>query len=162
MLLALLRSGSRPDARSGLRREAFFRPILPALVLAGAFVTLPLAARSAELDLTVDNVKPGGALRIAVYGSAADYRKTAVKELQVPASGNPVSVRIALDPGDYAIALYHDRNGNGTLDSNLLGIPTEPYGFSGNARNLMGPATWEQAKFGLAAGGGAVMVKLSD
>ena len=28
----------------------------------------------------------------------------------------------------------------------MLGIPKEPYGFSGTGRNLAGPATWEQAK----------------
>jgi len=28
-------------------------------------------------------------------------------------------------PGSYAIAAIHDENGNGTLDKNFLGIPTE-------------------------------------
>jgi uncharacterized protein (DUF2141 family) len=98
-----------------------------------------------------------------VYGSQADYRKTAVKEIKVAAAGDPVAIQITgLAPGDYAIALYHDRNGNEKLDSNLMGIPTEPYGFSGTARNLMGPATWEQAKFSLPAEGSAVNVRLSD
>lgn len=51
-----------------------------------------------------------------------------------------------LAPGDYAIKLFHDKNDNGKLDTNLLGIPTESYGFS-NSPKVMGPASFEDAKF---------------
>jgi uncharacterized protein (DUF2141 family) len=44
-----------------------------------------------------------------------------------------------LDPGQYAIILFHDENGNGKLDRNALGVPTEPYGFSNNVRGFLGP-----------------------
>ena len=33
------------------------------------------------------------------------------------------------------------------FDTNFLGIPTENYGFSNNARGLFGPPNWEDAKF---------------
>ena len=49
--------------------------------------------------------------------------------------------------GTYAIKLYHDKNGNDELDTNFLGIPKEPYGFSNNARGTFGPAKWDDAKF---------------
>jgi len=125
---------------------------------------LPTPAWSSDLELRVENVKsPDGDLRVAVYGTPAEYRKSAVKEIKVAAAGAPVPIRITgLAAGDYAIALFHDRNGNEKLDSNLMGVPIEPYGFSGTERNLMGPATWEQAKFSVAADGAAVTVKLSD
>jgi uncharacterized protein (DUF2141 family) len=133
-------------------------------VLAATALVLPIAAWSSDLDLKVENVKgAGGDLRVAVYGSADDYRRKAVKEVMAAAGSDPVSIRIAgLAAGQYAIALFHDRNGNEKLDSNLMGIPTEPYGFSGSARDLMGPATWEQARFDLAPGGATVTVRLSD
>ncbi|MDZ7756077.1 DUF2141 domain-containing protein [Rhodohalobacter sp.] len=36
-------------------------------------------------------------------------------------------------------AIYHDKNTNGELDTNLSGIPEEAYGFSNNARgNALG------------------------
>ena len=158
-----LLSGQRSHSSLGLHRQGFRRKVLPVFALPVlALVALPLTAWPAELDLKIENVKPGGDLMIAVYGSAADYRKAAVKEIKVPARSDPTAVPIALDAGDYAIALYHDRNGNGKLDSNLLGIPTEPYGFSGSAGQQMGPATWEQAKFSVAASGGTITVRLSD
>ena len=49
--------------------------------------------------------------------------------------------------GEYAIKLFHDENMNGELDSNFLGIPTEDYGFSNNARGTFGPAEYDDAKF---------------
>ncbi len=134
------------------------------LILLPALAALPLAAWSADLDLRIDNVKEAvGDLMVGIYSNAQDYRKTAVKTIKAPASGNPVAIRIpGLGAGDYAIAIYHDRNGNQKLDSNMLGIPKEPYGFSGTGRNLAGPSTWEQAKFSLPAEGGAVTIPLSD
>jgi uncharacterized protein (DUF2141 family) len=49
--------------------------------------------------------------------------------------------------GEYAIKLYHDENGNNKMDRNMLGIPSEDYGFSNNASGSFGPADYEDAKF---------------
>lgn len=45
----------------------------------------------------------------------------------------------------FAVAAFHDENGNGVLDRNRLGIPTERYGFSNNARGSFGPPSFESA-----------------
>jgi uncharacterized protein (DUF2141 family) len=45
-----------------------------------------------------------------------------------------------LTPGNYAVSLFHDRNGNGKLDKNFLGIPREGYGFSNDEFNWYGAA----------------------
>jgi uncharacterized protein (DUF2141 family) len=52
-----------------------------------------------------------------------------------------------LPPGSYALAAYHDRNNNGKLDSNRLGMPLEPYAFSNNARGILGPPSFGDARF---------------
>ncbi len=53
--------------------------------------------------------------------------------------------------GDYAVAVMHDENGNGELDSNLVGAPTEGYGFSNNAKSgMFGPPSFEKARLRLA------------
>ena len=49
--------------------------------------------------------------------------------------------------GTYAIKVYQDKNVNGELDTNFIGIPKEPYGFSNNARGRFGPAKWDDAQF---------------
>ncbi len=48
-----------------------------------------------------------------------------------------------LPNGNYAIAVYHDANGNNKLDKNFLGIPTEKYGFSNDAMGSFGPPDYE-------------------
>lgn len=37
---------------------------------------------------------------------------------------------LELNDGEYSFAIYHDINENEKLDSNIFGIPKEPYGFS--------------------------------
>ena len=49
--------------------------------------------------------------------------------------------------GDYAIKAFHDEDSNGKIDTNFLGIPTESYGFSNNAKGLLGPPGFDKAKF---------------
>jgi uncharacterized protein (DUF2141 family) len=44
-----------------------------------------------------------------------------------------------------AISAYQDRNDNGQLDKNILGIPTERYGFSNNPKRGYGPPTFDQS-----------------
>jgi uncharacterized protein (DUF2141 family) len=39
-----------------------------------------------------------------------------------------------LEPGKYAIVVYHDDNSNKLCDKNFFGIPTEAYAFSNNKR----------------------------
>lgn len=146
-------SGSAPRA-----------PALRGIACALALATLPAAANAADIAVTVENVKStDGALMVALYASAEDYRKKSLRGVQAAPAPGAVSVRFdGVPAGDYAIAMFHDRNGNGKLDSNLMGIPTEPYGFSGDQRPVVGPPDWQQAKFGVTEGGATVTVRLSD
>lgn len=43
-----------------------------------------------------------------------------------------------IPPGTYAMAVIHDENMNGKLDTNWLGVPTEGYGFSNDAKGVLG------------------------
>jgi uncharacterized protein (DUF2141 family) len=43
--------------------------------------------------------------------------------------------------------MFHDVNGDGRMNTNPFGIPTEPYAFSNNARGQFGPASWADAVF---------------
>jgi len=49
--------------------------------------------------------------------------------------------------GTYAIKVFHDEDEDEELDTNFLGMPTEDYGFSNNAKGSFGPASWDDAKF---------------
>ena len=60
--------------------------------------------------------------------------------------GNSILV-VNLKPGTYGITLYHDQNGNGELDTNLLGAPNEPFGFSNNPNIGFSTPNFDAFKF---------------
>ena len=55
-----------------------------------------------------------------------------------------------IKPGKYAVTVFHDLNNNGKLDTNDLGFPIEPYGFSNNASNrAFGPPTFKDIQINI-------------
>lgn len=52
-----------------------------------------------------------------------------------------------LKPGKYAFKYFHDENSNKKLDTNLIGIPKEGFGFSNNAKGKFGPPSFEKMIF---------------
>jgi uncharacterized protein (DUF2141 family) len=52
-----------------------------------------------------------------------------------------------IPPGTYAIAVIHDENMNGKLETNWLGVPKEGYGFSNDATSVVGAPSFSAASF---------------
>lgn len=50
-----------------------------------------------------------------------------------------------LEPGSYAVAVFHDENNDEALNVNCLGIPIEGFGFSNNPRILKGIPKFEDS-----------------
>ena len=98
------------------------------------------------ITLMIEGVDdPVGEIRIAIFDSENRYLENPSLADVVPASQTKIEWQI--ENLAYGIAVYHDKNKNGKLDTNMLGIPLEDYGFSNNARGRFGPASWSQAKF---------------
>ncbi len=57
-----------------------------------------------------------------------------------------------IQPGTYAISVFHDENSNGRLDMNFLGIPREGVGASNNAKGRFGPPKFNNASVGYSGG----------
>ena len=53
--------------------------------------------------------------------------------------------------GPFAISVFHDKNGDRKLDTGPFGIPSEPYGFSRDARGELGPPSFDEARLDLPA-----------
>ncbi len=71
----------------------------------------------------------------------------------VPISGGTAVTTFEDVPaGPFAVSVYHDEDGDGKLDTNLVGIPSENYGFSADASGVFGPPSFEEASLELAAG----------
>lgn len=54
---------------------------------------------------------------------------------------------VGIPHGRYALAVIHDENMNGKLDTKWLGTPKEGYGFSNNAKAIFGPPSFSAAGF---------------
>jgi len=97
------------------------------------------------VNVTVSSSCPeAGEIRLAVYASAAGFKQEqSVNSIIKSFTGNAVDLEVDLpEAGTYVLAAFHDVNGNGKLDRNFFGIPTEPYGFSRT------PASkWQEPKF---------------
>jgi len=96
-----------------------------------------------------------GVMKIAVYTQAEGFNNPEMAfEVDTWRIANGVCMGLWEMPVELervAIAAYHDVNKNGELDRNPLGIPSERYGFSNNARGLTGPPSFEEAAITLEA-----------
>ena len=129
------------------------------------FTALLLAGAPAPqtLNLTVTTtVDRAGEIRLAVYDSKDGFQQRAeVLSVVRQTSGNQLTFSVELPAaGDYVLAAFHDLNGNGELDTNMFGVPTEPYGFG-----KVPPTKWREPEFGEIAvsvteGGGKAEIAL--
>ncbi len=106
-----------------------------------------------KLTINFDGLRSdNGSVKVALTNSKENYKdhKNPFIGLTIPISDKKaVAVIDDLPFGEYAVKAFHDEDGNDMLNTNFLGIPTEDYGFSNNARAMFGPPSWYAAKFRL-------------
>ncbi|KRA50797.1 DUF2141 domain-containing protein [Pseudoxanthomonas sp. Root630] len=121
--------------------------------LLSALLTATAGAQAAELTVVLQDVRAQtGLIKVALVDSQAgwDGQAAPVQATGAPPSGEQATfVFKDLKPGAYAVLITHDENGNGQLDTNMMGMPVEGYGFSNNPRVMRKP-TWDEARFELA------------
>lgn len=129
--------------------------IAAALAVLSSTAAVAETAPASTVRFTFETGAPTGKVMVALYNSAEAYSGgTPVKAIQVDvAAGQTEAVFADLPAGDYAMKAFHDVDGNGRMNTNPFGMPTEPFAFSNNARGNMGPASWDRAEF---AASGAV------
>lgn len=66
------------------------------------------------------------------------------------------------EAGDYAVAVYHDKNANRKLDKGAFGLPSEPWGLSKNPKIRFRKPRVEEALFNVAPDGATMEIKLND
>ena len=102
-----------------------------------------------RLSIKVNGIKDQeGQILIALFDSEENFLENRVEGAVKPVAGGTVTFTFdSLKQGVYAISVFHDINSNKELDSNFIGIPTEPYAFSNNAKGSFGPPKFEDCKF---------------
>jgi uncharacterized protein (DUF2141 family) len=143
-----------------------FRTPLAFAITAGvsiaALVSIATGAHAQScVQVQAHNVRPGqGPLMVAAYGDAGEYGRKPVAALQLQAGADTLSFEVCgLNGPAVALRMFQDLNGNGKLDTNMLGIPSEPWGASGKPSAMSAP-TWDTTQVPINSG--AIVVKLSQ
>jgi uncharacterized protein (DUF2141 family) len=112
-------------------------------------------ALAADLTVIVNNVQQdAGQVMLGLFNTPEGFPKTISQGTMAPAKERSPTGQIRLvfkdlAPGQYVATAYHDLDSNGKLNANLMGLPTEPYGFSNNARSNFGPPSFKDAAISL-------------
>lgn len=106
-----------------------------------------------EVSATVSGLRSSKGQVVACLTTKPDTFPECQRDPQAKAVKVPAAATVQIDfgtvpPGRYAIALFHDENGNGKLDKRLI-LPREGYGFSRNAPVMMGPPRFASAAFSM-------------
>ena len=132
-----------------------------ALAVAASLCALALPVAAATVHVEVDGIEPGGGqVRVALCQGGLSEASCSRGD-DAPASADRALFTFrGVAPGTYAVAAYQDGNGNGRLDRTGLGLPLEPYGFSGTV-GRRGRPDFAEAAFALREPGSAVRVRLA-
>ncbi|MBX3016492.1 MAG: DUF2141 domain-containing protein [Bdellovibrionaceae bacterium] len=120
---------------------------------------------AATLNLQINSIRNDrGSVLVSLYDRAdgfPDDPEAALHVRKVKARAGEMTIVFRdLAPGTYAVAFIHDENDNGKLDTNLIGIPKEGFGFSNDPRLRFGPPPFSASAFELRVPGGTANVKM--
>lgn len=127
------------------------RHLLPIALLLCALVS---SANTYATDLTV-NIKGArtdkGVVIVTLHNKKDGFPgKNAISEKKMKIKKGKAKVVFKdVKPGEYAVALVHDEDGDGKMKTSLIGIPKEGFGTSKNVKPKFGPPKYSAAKFDL-------------
>jgi uncharacterized protein (DUF2141 family) len=131
----------------------------PAHVVIAASLALVSAssfANDAEITIRVTNIASNqGEVGCALFPAGSAFPMDATGARQLWQKAEPTGVTCRFDkvaPGRWAVSASHDLNGNRKVDTNFLGMPTEAWGVSNNARPTLRAPKFDEAAFKVAAG----------
>lgn len=142
-----------PTIRTGLSRAA--------LALAAAIGVLGAGqALAADVVVEVTGLRAGtGHLYVALQTEGEFMRSGTLGTRVENASAGAHRVVISNVPaGDYAVAVWHDTNGNAVFDRGPNGLPLDGWAFSGDV--LSGPPSFAASKITVGAKGASVSLRV--
>lgn len=113
------------------------------------FCAFAAFSNAQTIVVNISNVESDeGQLLVALHNSEENFLKKAYKSKTLNISNGKASVTFSNIPaGEYTVGVIHDRNKNGELETNFIGIPKEPVAISNNAPATYGPPKYSDAKF---------------
>jgi uncharacterized protein (DUF2141 family) len=112
--------------------------------------TVHVQAQNSNFTVQIQNANSDlGKIMILVFnkeeGFPDDVNKAVKRYVLTPKNKQIQLVIEDLPQGKYAITVFHDEDGNGIMNTSLLGLPQEKYGFSNNPKIYFGPPSFEKA-----------------
>ncbi|MFM7366028.1 MAG: DUF2141 domain-containing protein [Cuspidothrix sp.] len=122
---------------------------------------------NSNLTVEIDGLKnKEGQICLSIFSRRQgfpDNGKNALESKCVKITEIPQKVIFSnLKTGNYAVAVIHDANGDGTLNTNVLGIPTEAFGFSNNPLILTKAPTFNEAAVLVVGSNTDIQIKLQN
>jgi len=130
--------------------------LLSALLMFFLFAGFTLSRKNQRanpaFNLIFTNVKNANAkIHLGFYKKGEDFPvegKAGIIRVFAPGKTGTVTITWNdIPPGEYAIALYQDINGDGKLNKNFIGYPKEPFGFSRNFKPKLSAPKFEDCNF---------------
>ncbi len=112
---------------------------------------LTTVALAATLTVDVDTEALSGSVHVRLYDGRDGYPgkappQTAIRTLDLMSDRSVVFQDISA--GTYAVVVFHDVDGDGSIATNWLGIPTEPVGvYLPPDTRLWGPPSFRRTSF---------------
>jgi len=117
------------------------------LILLIIISNLTLFVLNAQVTLTIV-IKSLENSKGTIYLDFRDGKDKSLKHYSQKIIDNQCKIVVDnLSPGKYSFKYFHDENNNVELDTNILGIPKEGYGFSNDAEGKFGPPDFEETVF---------------
>jgi uncharacterized protein (DUF2141 family) len=133
-------------------------------LLLALLVTPCGASSAAEVVVRVSGLsEPLGQVGCSLFAGAAGFpmENTSARNLWLPADAKGVTCRFNDVPeGTYAVSIGHDLNGNKRVDTNFIGLPTEQWGVSNNARPTLRTPRFDEAAFKVAGDAKDVVIDI--
>lgn len=135
--------------------------ILVALAAGLTLAAVPQADADPTVRITVAGVAaPQGFMMVALHDEKG-WSGAPLARARVAVAAKTVTLTLpAPVPGRYGVKLFHDVNGDGKMDTNMMGFPTEPVGFSNDAPIRLGPPSFADAAFDVGPAGAAQTINL--
>ena len=91
-----------------------------------------------------------GQLAIAIFNNSNSFASESETYMDstLTVTDDEMTILIEdINPGTYAISIFHDENENGELDVNWIGMPQEGFGFSNNPSIGFSAPTYDECNF---------------
>ncbi|MEH1941568.1 MAG: DUF2141 domain-containing protein [Nostoc sp.] len=143
----------------GLRASMLLLAVLGNLVW-------PFSAKAnfnGELTVEIDGLKnKKGQVCISLFATSEGFPSDRGLQKQCSKiTATPLDITFEnLKAGNYAVAVFHDQNDDGTFNSNAFGIPEEGFGFSRNPEIRTSAPKFSEAAFLVAGPNTNIQIQL--